>query len=145
MNKSVLQYALECVFFNQYNPDITRKLNELCCLFSYYRKDDANSDFSIIYNKLQVLLTKIQLLKNANQYPSIPTDFRCNFDFPGTSRARHTFAPVIKMPKYQPLPDYDKQIESIIQEMTEIDIASLVEYVHQKAVKAGDLAFEKTR
>ena len=142
MNKSVLQYALECVFFNQYNPDITRKLNELCCLFSYYRKDDANSEFCIIYNKLQVLLTKIQLLKNANQYPLIPTDFRCNFDFPGNCRARHTFAPVIKMPKHQPLPDYDKQIETIIQEMTKIDIASLVEYVRQKAVKAGDLTFE---
>ena len=145
MNKYSLESALETVFFNQYNQDITHRLGDLSCLFAYYRGDDAPSKFTEIYNKLQALLLKNQLLEKVNRYPSIPTDFRCNFDNLGNSKAHHTFAPVIKMPKHEPLPDYDKRIDELMKIMEELDIAAIVEYVRKKAVKAGDLKFENKK
>lgn len=143
MNKYSLESALETVFFNQYNQDITHRLGDLSCLYTYYREDDASPKFTEIYNKIQALLLKSQLMEKANRYPSIPTDFRCKFDLPGTNKTPHTFAPVIKMPKHQPLSDYDARIEEIMKIMEKLDIAAMVEYVRKKAIKAGDLKFEK--
>ena len=143
MNKYSLESALETVFFNDFDQDVTRKLGELSCLYTFYKDDDAAPEFNDIYNKIQALLLKIQLLEKANDYPSFPTVFKCDFDDKENKKAHHTFAPVFKMPKYQPLPDYDKRIEELVKILESLDIAALAEYVRKKAVKAGDLVFEE--
>ena len=143
MNTFSLESALETVFFNQYDADMIEKFGNLCNLFSYYREEDAAPEFCSIFNTLQVLLTKIQLLKNVNHHPSIPTNFRCDFDNSENNKGNNTFAPVIKIPKYQPLPDYNEQIEKIMDVLSKLDIASMVDYVKQKAIKAGDFEFEE--
>ena len=143
MNTFSLESALETVFFNQYNADMIEKFVNLCNLFSYYREEDAAPEFCSNFNTLQVLLTKIQLLKNVNHHPYIPTEFKCDFNNSAKNKGHYTFAPTIKMPKYQPLPDYEEQIEKIMNVLSELDLASMIDYVKKKAKEAGDFAVEE--
>ena len=143
MNKYSLDSALETVFINQFGEDILGKFRELCNLFSYYREEDATSEFCSTFNKLQVLLVKIQLLKNVNDHPYTPSEFKCDFNTSEKNKGHYTFAPSIKIPKYQPLPDYKEQIEKIMNDMSKLDLASMIDYVKKKAIEAGDFDFEE--
>ncbi len=143
MNKYCLDSALENVFFNQFGEDILEKFRDLCNLFSYYREEDATPEFCSTFNMLQVLLTKIQLLKSVSHHPYIPSEFKCDFNNTEKHKGHYTFAPAIKIPKYQQLPDYQEQIEKIMNVLSELDLASMVDYVKKKAIKAGDFAFEE--
>ena len=143
MNKYCLESALETVFFNQFGEDMVEKIGDLCSLFSYYREEDATPEFCSTFNKLQVLLTKIQLLKSVNYHSYIPTEFKCDFNVSEKNKEHYTFAPTIKIPKYQPLPDYKEQIEKIMNVLSELDLASMMDYVKKKAKAAGDFAFEE--
>ena len=143
MNKYCLESALETVFFNQFGDDILEKFRDLCNLFSYYREEDATPEFCSTFNMLQVLLTKIQLLKSVNDHPYIPTEFKCDFNVLEKNKGHYTFAPTIKIPKYQPLPDYQEQIEKIMNALSQLDLASMMDYVKKKAIEAGDFEFEE--
>ena len=143
MNPYILDSALEVVFFEDYNPDNTRTLNGLCCLFSYYKDDDATAELDATYNKLQALLIKIQLFNKVTQYPSITTEFTCKFNDSDQDQTKHTFAPVFKMPPLPELKDRIAEIKEIEASLSELDLASMVDYVKKKAKEAGDFAFEE--
>ena len=144
-NKYVLCCALRHVFLNDFGLDRVFIMNDLAALFLYYADSEVPAELSREFNKLNVWLTKVELLRKPRKeepYP-MPKDFNVTVDSSDCSELRNcTVAPELNMPA---VPQYGVSgalLDSLGDELSEINVAGIAAYVREKAVKAGDLILD---
>ena len=103
-----------------------------------YRDDDAPEELDKTVNELNGLLLKIQLFRDADAYPSIPTEFKCSFKNTEQLSGHPTFSPVIKMPKRVVSPEFAEMLKELDQIISKLNLVRLKTYIKKKAIKAGD-------
>ena len=143
MDSYDLNKALDDIFLADYLSDPIKDLRSLNAVYFYYREDDAPEELDNTANELSALLMKINLLQQANEYLSVPTEFKCDFGNSKNLPSAPTFSPVIKVPKRVLPPEFINMLNEIEQKIKNFDLARLKAYVKMKAVKAGNFKFEK--
>jgi|GEM_PF-970499 hypothetical protein len=141
-NKFALCCALRHVFFNDFALDRVFIMNDLASLFIYYADNDVLPQLSADFNKLNVWLTKVELIKKPRKDEpyKIPTDFRCDLNTDDATIPMFKFAPEIHMPEVRSYSIPPAILQELTDELSTIDVASLAAYVRAKAMAAGDLA-----
>jgi hypothetical protein len=143
MDSYDLNKALDDIFLADYLSDSLKDLRSLNAVYFYYRENDAPEELDNTANELFGLLVKIQLLQKANEYPSVPTEFKCKFENSKQLPGAPTFSPIIKVPKRVMSPEFINMLNEIEQKIKKLDLARLKAYVKMKAVKAGDFTIKK--
>ncbi len=138
MNSYDLNKGLDNIFLADYLSDPLKDLRSLSALYSYYRDDDAPEELDKTVNELNGLLLKIQLFRDADAYPSIPTEFKCSFKNTEQLSGHPTFSPVIKMPKRVVSPEFAEMLKELDQIISKLNLVRLKTYIKKKAIKAGD-------
>lgn len=140
-NRFCLSCALRHVFFNDFGLDRVFIMNDLAALFIYYADNDVLPQLTADYNKLNVWLTRVELIRKPRkeeQYPAVPKDIHVNVSCDDCVETINA-SPVINMPPFE----YSKMDRELLNELTDelsaIDVASMAAYVRQKALAAGDL------
>ena len=144
-NRYVLSCALRHVFLNDFGLDRVFIMNDLAALFIYYADENVLPQLSADYNKLNVWLTKVELLRKPRKeenYPAVPKDFNCNLSTDDVTVPIFKFAPEIHMPQMSEHSFDPDVLDELASELSTIDVASLAAYVRSKAIAAGDLILE---
>ena len=139
-NRFCLSCALRHVFLNDFGLDRVFIMNDLAALFLYYADNDVLPQLSADFNKLNVWLTKVELIRKPRkdeQYP-IPKDFHIDLSC-DTDVGTVNVAPVINMPEMPKNQIDEDTLDELADELSAIDVASLAAYVRSKAMAAGDL------
>ena len=140
-NRFVLSCALRHVFLHDFGLDRVFVMNDLAALYIYYADEHVLPQLAADFNKLNVWLTKVELIRKPHgdeNYP-IPKDFKCDLDTDDSQIQLFKFSPVINMPP-KPNDAIDPDVlDELARELSCIDVAALASYVRSKAIAAGDL------
>ena len=144
-NRFLLSCALRHVFLNDFGLDRVFIMNDLAALFLYYADEAVPEELSAEFNRLNVWLTKAELLKKPRKDEAYPTPKDFNINLNSSDELNVTsfhFSPNINMPE---IPQYSfdgRMLDELADELSEIDVAALASYVRTKALEAGDLSLE---
>ncbi|SFB90022.1 hypothetical protein [Ruminococcus albus] len=139
-NRFCLSCALRHVFFNDFGLDRTFIMSDLAALFLYYADNDVLPQLSADYNRLNVWLTKVELIRKPRKEESYPMPKDYHVDLNNEEEIRSfKFAPQINMPQVPVYKIDSDTADQLAEELSAIDVASLAAYVRGKAIAAGDL------
>ena len=131
---STLSSALQVYFGNSYRYAPNIHLQYLVALTLFYSDEDLTADLKNSLNKLMAILVKIDLLKMVGSQTEIPTKFTCTIDArPEAKPNTFAFSPVITLPESKDLSHLKNDIDAVYDELKNINIAGLGEYVKNKA------------
>lgn len=136
--------AIRHVFFNDFGLDRTFLLSDLSALYLYYADENTPAEIKYIYNQISAWLMKIELIRKfyRGEPAPIPKDFNCTVSAaPGSDFPLFKFSPEIKLPadNRQVLPV--AQINGLISEFSQINVAAMAEYVRKRIYEKGDFDF----
>jgi len=138
MEKYKLNNCLDIVFCKSWTHEPEQYITSLISLATFYADDDLTANLKDTFNKINVILLKIDMIKNLI---NAQTEYTCSIrtrpgdGIPGT----FTFAPNIKEIDEQKTLNLKKYIDDVYSELKNIDIASLASYVKSKAKAAGHI------
>ena len=138
-NRFCLSCALRHVFFNDFGLDRVFIMNDLAALFLYYADNDVLPQLSADFNKLNVWLTKVELIRKPRKEEPYPTLKDHHVDMGSDDVHTFKYAPQINMPQIPVFRMDNAVLDELAEELSAIDVASLAAYVRGKAMAAGDL------
>lgn len=137
MQKSDLNHCLSKIFTaNGFTANHSVFLKKLCALIAYYSSDDLSEKLRQDINKIHLVLLKLDLYEEEEK--EIPTRYYCVLEGKD-SISQFTFAPRVSVSLRND--DLDCRLK-IIDELSGVDISSLVNYVKEKAIVADDFVLE---